>query len=181
MTKFAITIPNKTKFGWEHSPFKNLPSSTPQIKGKLGTEIVMQLLQQEGFDCKIISDKGDLQFGEHKSEVKTALASYNQYKTGEMGFGLWWNQIRPSQDEWTHLHLVAVFADKIDVYEYTREESKVLLSSPIGGLGHVTGDAEGGLYQVSCKKSLSKDSSQLLTITGRLVASIPASKFTISC
>jgi len=177
---FTINISNKPKFGWEQSLLKDLPNINNQAKGKLGVEVVMQLLQIEGHDCKSISNEGDLQFGEYKSEVKTSLAKYHQYKNGEMGYGLWWNQIRLMQDGWTHLHLVAVFADKIDVYEYTRKECEFLVSLPIGGLGHVTGEAEGGLYKVSCKKSLSKDTSELLTATGRLVASIPASEFTIN-
>ena len=134
---FTITLPSLIKSGWESSKLATLPNQTPQFKGSLGTKIVHQLIP----GSVIISNEGDLQIGTEKSEVKTALFN-TKTKC------LWWNQIRPKQSGWTKLHLVAIYPDKISVYEFTRDQAEKMFQDPVlSKSGHV-GTKE--LLEVKC-------------------------------
>ncbi len=124
---FTINLPSLTKEGWQGSKLETLPNQTPQYKGSLGTKIVHQLIPQS----KIISDEGDLLIGDKKSEVKTAL-----YNTRTKS--LWWNQIRPKQAGWSLIHFVAIYPDKIEVYEVQREVAEIMFKDPVlSKPGHV--------------------------------------------
>lgn len=106
--------------------FKTL--SKPQDKGKVGVILYKQYLEQLKCETKIVSDEGDIMYhtsdrGWVKDEVKTASATMklrkrdNKYTTEH-----WFNQIRPSQDSWQGIVLVAVFPSYYQIYRMNREE-----------------------------------------------------------
>ena len=170
-----LSIPTTIKRGWENSPLRELPAQTPQFKGSLGTKIIKELMEEKGYTAKVISDRGDLEYTKDgktfRSEVKTACAAFKFNKAGNVsGESFWWNQIRPDQEGWTHLHLVALHPEYVMVYEFNRENAEALVKDEeIGGDGHTTGDAEGGLKKVVVKKNTRSDNFNRLDIYGTMI------------
>ena len=153
----TLTLPEqKVKQGWQDSPLLPLQQTVNQHKGSFGTYVVKQVLEAEGVTCKVISDKGDLDTSKGRSEVKAAFADYKG-----QGYQLWWNQVRPEQGGWTLLHLVGFCADKVLVWELTKEQFLSLPSELVSD-GHVTGEAAGGLKQVKVRENSQTNTTQLL-------------------
>jgi len=155
--KLALQLPKKkVKQGWETSPLLPLQQTVNQHKGSFGTYVVKQVLEAQGETCKVISDKGDLDTTKGRSEVKAAFADYKG-----KGYQLWWNQVRPEQGGWSLLHLVGFFADKVLVWELTKEQFFSLPSELVGD-GHVTGEAPGALKEVKVRENSKSNTTQLL-------------------
>jgi hypothetical protein len=153
----TLLLPKKqTKKGWENSPLAPLTEVNNQNKGSFGTHVVKAVLEASGESCTIISDKGDLDATNGRSEVKAAFASYTNTSVS-----LWWNQVRPAQGGWSRLHLVGFFADKVMVWEMTKDEF-LALDDTIVTDGHVTGDADGALKEVKVRKNSKTDTISLL-------------------
>lgn len=154
---FTVQLPSLIKEGWEHSKLKDLPNQTPQFKGSLGSTITQQLIP----GSVIVSDQGDLDMPcGNRSEVKTAL--WNT-KTKS----LWWNQIRPSQTGWTVLHLVAIYPDSIEVYEFTRSESEAMFKDKqLCKSGHIGTD---DLLEIKAVNNSKRNTVNLLTNYGTLI------------
>ena len=169
----TLTLPKQdVKRGWENSPLLPLQQTVNQHKGSFGTYVVKQVLEAQGHSCEVISDKGDLETTKGRSEVKAAFASY-----GARGFQLWWNQVRPAQGGWTLLHLVGFLADKVMVWEMTKDEF-LALDERLVTDGHVTGDADGALKQVKVGKNSRTDTVALLS--EYLVAVVDASDVSLA-
>lgn len=163
----TLTLPSKdTKKGWEGSPLAPLTEVNNQNKGSFGTYVVKAVLEAAGETCTIISDKGDLEATRGRSEVKAAFASYTNTSVA-----LWWNQVRPAQGGWTRLHLVGFFADKVMVWEMSKDEF-MTLDETIVTDGHVTGDADGALKEVKVRKNGRTDT--VAALSDYLIASISA-------
>jgi hypothetical protein len=86
-------------------------------------------LLKSGFETNTINDQGDIEFrrpGEvtwSRDEVKTASASMT-YRKKDGGYTkeCWFNQIRPNQEAWTAVTLVAVFPAYYQIYRMSRKE-----------------------------------------------------------
>jgi hypothetical protein len=169
----TLTLPKKeTKKGWENSPLAPLTEVNNQNKGSFGTYVVKAVLESNGETCKVISDKGDLEATNGRSEVKAAFASYSNTSVA-----LWWNQVRPAQGGWSRLHLVGFFADKVMVWEMSKNEF-LSLDDTIVTDGHVTGDADGALKEVKVRKNTKTDTISLLD--EYLIATISADDVTLN-
>lgn len=169
----TLTLPKKeTKRGWEDSPLAPLTEVNNQNKGSFGTYVVKAVLEAKGETCQVISDRGDLEATNGRSEVKAAFASY----TGT-SVALWWNQVRPSQGGWSRLHLVGFFANMVMVWEMSKEEF-LALDETIVTDGHVTGDADGALKEVKVRRNTKTDTIALLD--QYLIATVPASEVTLA-
>ena len=168
-----LSLPkNETKKGWEGSPLAPLTQVNNQNKGSFGTYVVKAVLEEAGEICKVVSDRGDLEATKGRSEVKAAFASYTNTSVA-----LWWNQVRPAQGGWSRLHLVGFFADKVMVWEMSKDEF-LALDETIVTDGHVTGDADGALKEVKVRKNTKTDTISLLN--DYLIATISASDVTLS-
>jgi len=176
---YSLQLPPTIKKGWGNSPLKNLPNCTPQFKGNLGTVLIRQYFEQKGVSTEKISDEGDLIVGGRKSEVKTALVSYKFNQSGYVNETLWWNQIRPLQSGWELLHLVAVYPDKVCIWEFDRDNG-LMLAESTGGCEHTGQGEEKGLLAVQIDKKKTKTNFDLLGKYGKLIAEIDVNDIQIS-
>lgn len=88
------------------------------------------MVQQE-IPCTITKNNNIAFKSNYISEVRTSFASIDSKKKT-----FWFNQIRPEMNNWTHLHLVCVHPEKIEVYQYTKEET-LELCKDAKGLDHI--------------------------------------------
>lgn len=140
-SSFSIKLPSQVKLGWETSNIAALANQNGQFKSKVGAEIVQAALTEKGISCSI-TENGNLCFGsKYVSEIRTSFASINSNRKS-----FWFNQIRPKMNDWTHLHLVCVHPEKVEIYEYTREEI-LALCEDAAGLDHI--GQEGDLLAVN--------------------------------
>ena len=140
-SSLSIKLPSSVKTGWEDSNIAALANQSGQFKSKLGAEIVQTSLAEKGISC-FITDNGNLNFGsKYVSEIRTAFASIQNNRKS-----FWFNQIRPKVENWTHLHLVCVHPEKVEIYEYTKEEI-LALCEDAAGLDHI--GQEGDLLAVN--------------------------------
>jgi hypothetical protein len=135
-TNLVIEVPVKIKKGWSNSPIKDIVNQSGQFKNKFGTKIVEAVLDEKEISHYLDKNENVI-FGDNcVSEIRTAFASI-QGKTKTF----WFNQIRPNVKNWTHLHLVCVHPEKIDVYQYSKEDCLELCrTSP--GLDHIGQDGD---------------------------------------
>ena len=118
---------NNPWFGSLNENFKNLP--TPQAKGKVGVLAFQKFLQQSGCKTRLVNDQGDIEYKLPnttdwiRDEVKTASASF-KYRKRDNSFSTehWFNQIRPNQESWHGVTLVAVYPYHYEIYRKSREE-----------------------------------------------------------
>ena len=164
-TKQLIESKLKTKAEslWDnskHQGWKEL--STPQIKGSLGTEIYQTWLKAKGYQTRIISDEGDIEWRKTsndpwiKDEVKVAAATLEQKADGSVNEQLWFNQIRPGQKSWNGITLVGIYPNHIKIWRKSREDwdsTYKTLSSVKNGLKHTGQNGEEQLEQVTLKKN----------------------------
>ncbi len=119
-----------TKNPWLNSKnekFKNL--STPQAKGRVGVLLYKHFLEKLcGKKVRMVNDQGDIEFlnssGEWvKDEVKTASATL-KYRKKDKNFTKehWFNQIRPNQESWNGVVLIAIFPTYFQIYRMDRDE-----------------------------------------------------------
>jgi hypothetical protein len=114
-----------------------------------------------------------------KSEVKTALVSYKFNKNGYVNETLWWNQIRPLQSGWELLHLVALYPDKVCIWEFDRDNG-LMLAESTGGCEHTGQGDEKGLLAVQIDKKKTKTNFDLLGNYGKLIVEIDVNDIQIS-
>lgn len=115
---------------WFNSPCESFRDLTkPQWKGKVGVLLYKEYLERSGYDVRLISDEGDIEFrapGDvtwHRDEVKTASADMKYRKRdGKYTTSHWFNQVRPNQKSWDAVTLVAVFPFYYQIYRMEREE-----------------------------------------------------------
>lgn len=176
---YSLEIPNIIKKGWEGSPMQNVPNCTPQFKGNLGTHFIRQYFEGHGIETQKISDEGDLIVAGKKGEVKTALVSYEFLKSGKVNESLWWNQIRPLQSGWENLYLVAVYPDRIRIWEFDRDNGLKLAEST-GGCEHTGQGQEKGLLAVQIDKKQKKSNYDLLEKYGKLLVEIDVNDIEIT-
>ena len=136
-------------------------------KGHLGTRIVKKILQSDGHEVEKIHDEGDLRINGEHSEVKFCMADINKLKNGFITESLWWNQIRPQQEKWTTLCLVAMYPDFVRVYLITREQYFDVLKNMPGIVkgGHTSKGGERTdevLEQISIVKNTAQNQISLL-------------------
>lgn len=161
-------IPNKTKEGWENSPIKSFLKQSGQFKNRVGTKIVSELLKQQEIDCSI-TKHGFISFdGNHLSEIRTSFASVHKNKKT-----FWFNQIRPKINNWTHMHLVCVHPEKIEVYQYLKEEC-ISLCEDASGLDHIGQEGELLAINVTTEKDYWK-----LDCYGKFLGEISTSQIKI--
>lgn len=154
---------------WFESKYEQVPSLTPVQKGSFGSCCVRDVLQSDDCVVEKISDQGDLLIKylralqeNKKSEVKLATNTAFPDKKGETRVTLWWNQIRPNQEGWSLLHLVAVFPNKVVIWEIPREDFEELLNSEseiFNGLSHKGTDE---LVAIKLTKNSQTDTVKLL-------------------
>lgn len=117
------SLSKKVDPAWQDSRHEKFRTLSNQAKGKFGTRLICQILGNEGYETKEISDEGDLCFrkkGETewcKAEVKTAACTVNGN-----AWSAWFNQIRPKQLGWHEVWLVAVHPNHVRVYRKARED-----------------------------------------------------------
>jgi hypothetical protein len=138
--------------------------NTPQKKGSIGTKLIKDYLERQGFLVEVISDEGDIRYKKPedeewiKGEAKIAKATLYKHKKSEfINEQLWYNQIRPSQEGWKGLYLAAVYPNHYRIYFKSREDwdkNYKLLDSVKKGLKH-TGQEE--LEQVTIVKNTSRN------------------------
>ncbi len=120
-------VQNNPWLGSPNEKFKFLP--TPQAKGKVGVLAYQDFLEKLGIETRLVNDQGDIEFKDPdsgtwvKDEVKTASATMvfrkkdEQYTTKH-----WFNQIRPRQEAWQGVTLVAVFPSNYKIYRMKRDD-----------------------------------------------------------
>ena len=143
---------------WKDSKNLDFLSMNNASKGKVGVVAVKQYLENQGFEAQEISDQGDIQYRRlreawTKAEVKTSKANLTRLKTGQVNEMLWFNQVRPAQEEWDMLFLVGIYPNHVRIWQKTREDflnNLAKMHSTVKGLSHVgTSD----LAQVTLKKN----------------------------
>jgi len=132
---------------WLDSKHEGWHKLNNQTKGKVGSLAYAEFLKEkEGFDSKIISDEGDLLYKasngeEQRVEVKTSVVTLKELKRPE-GFiteRAWFNQIRPKQEGWTELVLVAIYPNSHKIWRIPRKRwdgmSESLQSNTLSHVG----------------------------------------------
>ncbi len=127
--------------------FKKL--KTPQLKGKLGVLVYVDFLKSSGCMVKEISDEGDVLYKApngpwQKDEVKTASGVFTwRKKDQEFSKKHWFNQVRPNQESWNNVVLVAIHPDEYEIYRMSRQDYFLNRNMGLAGIapGH-TGTSE---------------------------------------
>jgi hypothetical protein len=143
--KFTAGRTNPLWRGSDHEPWLR---ESNDAKGKLGTWAVAQYLKHKGFECRNISDEGDLEFRRlktdqwEKAEVKASIITLTQLKNGHMNEGAWFNQVRMLQLGWAHLFLVGVYPNCLKIWYKSREDYVSARSTmkSTDGLSHIGTD-----------------------------------------
>lgn len=123
--------------------------ATPQCKGKLGVLAYVAFLSAYGYVVEEISDEGDVLYKRpngpwQKDEVKTASGVFSwRKKEKKYSRKHWFNQIRPTQESWDNIVLVAVCPNKYEIYKMSRHDYFVNRKKGLAGIapGH-TGTSE---------------------------------------
>jgi hypothetical protein len=167
----SVQVPNQIKNGWEDSPIKILANQSGQFKSKFGTEIVKSFFEEKGISFSTDKNENVIFNGTCVSEIRTSFASIQKNtKT------FWFNQIRPKVDNWTHLHLVCVHPDKIEVYEYSKEECLELCKGA-PGLDHV--GQKGNLLAIKVLQNKQSGNYWKLDCYGKFIGSIPTNQINL--
>ena len=139
---------NNPWVGSKHELFKMLRS--PQDKGKVGVLAYKNFLEGKGYvNVEVVASEGDITYKDpktgltYKDEVKTASASL-EFRKRDQKYSVkhWFNQIRPNQEGWDRLTLIAVFPESHRIYRMSREdflENRLIGNSGIGP-GHTGTD-----------------------------------------
>jgi hypothetical protein len=148
--------------------FKTLP--TPQAKGSVGVKFYKQYLESKGYEARIISNQGDIEWREdskspwNKDEVKTAtteLKRINKNKLNEMiKEKIWVNQVRPAQKEWQGLVIIGIYPNHEKIWRMTRDEwdsNFETLDSVQRGMKHTGQLGKGNLEQVTLVKNSNRN------------------------
>jgi hypothetical protein len=152
----AQKIP-KVWLGSKHEGFIKLNNQT---KGKSGVFLVSEYLKSLGNECRIVSDKGDLEYRLNdknkwiKAEVKTATA-----KLTNSSESLWFNQVRVKQDGWTQLFLVGVYPDHFRIWSKERGEfvQNMHTLTSVNVLSHIGQGEDPALKGVKLLRNSKKD------------------------
>jgi len=97
-------------------------------KGSHGTNCYKQYLENLGYEVRIVSDKGDLEYKWPsliewiKAEVKAAKADLKILKDGKVNHSLWFNQLRPMQKGWDEAVLVGCYPNHIRIWRMSRKD-----------------------------------------------------------
>jgi len=144
---------------WKGSKNLDFLSMSNASKGKVGVVAVKQYLESQGFEAQEISNQGDILYQKRpgsmwiKAEVKTSKANLTRLVSGQVNEMLWFNQVRPAQEEWDMLFLVGIYPNHVRIWQKTREDflnNLAKMHSTVKGLSHVgTSD----LAQVTLKKN----------------------------
>ena len=115
---YYLSESNDSCSNFTNSKFERLARSSPQNKGKKGSEIVKQFYGSRGIAVTLINDRGDSithkETGDERNEEKTSkLSLQNQFH---------WNQIRPNEPDWDVVHLIGISPDNIYLWRFTRQE-----------------------------------------------------------
>jgi hypothetical protein len=136
----VIQLPTAFNVNWERSSIFPLLQQSGQFKNKIAARVVEQSLQENQIPC-VIDEYNNVKFGSnYQSEVKIAFAKFKGNKRE-----FWFNQIHPNVNNWTHIHLMCVHPEMVEVYQFTKEEC-LQLCEDASGLSH-TGQ-EGDLLAV---------------------------------
>ena len=148
-----------TNQGWKLLP-------TPQAKGAIGTKIYGAYLKSKGYQIRVVSDEGDIEWRLNskspwiKEEVKAASATVNKIFKGkekEMTTEqIWVNQIRPGQKGWRGIVIVGIYPNHTKIWRKTREDwdkNYKKLDSVRKGLKHTGQQGEDVLEQVTMIKN----------------------------
>jgi hypothetical protein len=128
--EIAIKIPHTTRPGWADSTLYPLLNQSGQFKNKLAAELVKVALSEQGISCAV-DEFNNVLFGQgNQSEIKIAFAKIQGIKRE-----FWFNQIRPNLNNWSHIHFVCVHPNKIDIYQFTKENC-LQLCEEAQGLSH---------------------------------------------
>lgn len=168
---FIINVPTKSRNGWAGSNIEPLVKQTGQFKNRIGAEIVKQTLNEQNVPC-CIDENGNLNFKDNKvSEIRTAFASFQgERKT------FWFNQIRPKLDNWSHMHLVCVHPEKVEVYELTKYEV-LELCKEAAGLDHIGQD---GLLAIKVSQGKHKGDYWKLDCYGKKITEFSTEKIKLN-
>lgn len=168
MKSIELTIPKNIKKGWEQSPIKSLIKQSGQFKNKVGTKIVEEVLKERKISYTVTKTGFVIFNGKNTSEIRTSFATFHQNKKT-----FWFNQIRPNINNWSHIHLVCVHPEKIEVYQFSKEEC-LSLCEDTSGLDHVGQEGDLLAIQVTTESDYWK-----LDCYGKLLAEIPTTKIKI--
>lgn len=115
---------------WQGSKHELWFRNNNQAKGSHGSYAYKKFLENLGYEVRIISDEGDLEYKKTndqkwiKSEVKAAksdLKKLNRPK-GFITESLWFNQIRPKQSGWDEIVLVGFYPNHVKIWRKSRKD-----------------------------------------------------------
>ena len=162
--QLTITSEDDLWQGSKNQGWKLLP--TPQAKGSLGTKIYKTWLERQGYEARVISDQGDIEWRKDtnsrwiKEEVKAAGATVDKiYKNKPKEMikeQVWVNQIRPGQKGWEGIVIVGVYPNHTKIWRMDRQawdNNYKDLDSVQKGLKHTGQTGEDDLEQVTMVKN----------------------------
>ena len=158
---------NEHWVGSKHEPWNSMNNDG---KGKCGTLIYQQILEEKGFETKVISAQGDLLYRKPeeaewtRAEVKASKATFSFCKDGTISESFWFNQIRPKQKLWNEVVLVCVAPNHVRIYVNGRNSFNKLFSefnngakNSLAGLSHIGTDELAQVKLINNSKTCNLD------------------------
>jgi len=148
---------------WRDSKHEKWFSNSNASKGAHGCHAYKIYLESKGYEVRIVSDKGDVEYKWPsltvwiKAEVKASKADL-KVLTRPVGFvkeELWFNQLRPKQKGWDEAVLVGCYPNHIRIWRMSRKDFDAkykTMTSTKNCLSHVGTDELVGVSLVKNKK-----------------------------